>query len=134
MGDFKRLLHLRCGMSKNVGVATGGRSVHIARVREQTGRAPKEFDAGALLFGLEDFYHCIEIFIRLFKGGSFRSYIPIVESIKRSAQLFDELEGGADAVLRVLHALGAIIPGANGRADAERIGEAIAKGVPINDG
>src|SRR5439155_4055915 len=54
--------------------------------------------------------------------------------IKGSAQLFDELKGGVDAVLRVLHALGAIIPGANGCADAERIGKAVAKGVPINDG
>ena len=53
LGDFERFLHLRRGVGKDVGVAAGGRAVHVARVAEQIGGAPEQLDAGALLLFLE---------------------------------------------------------------------------------
>ena len=56
-----------------------------------------------------------------------------MEGIEWRAQLFDELKGRPGAVLRILDALSAVVPGANRRARAERVGEAVAESMPIND-
>ena len=53
LGDFEGLLHLRRGVGEDLGVAARGRTVHVARIAEQVGRAPEQLDAGPLLFFLE---------------------------------------------------------------------------------
>jgi hypothetical protein len=55
---------LRSSEGKSVGIATGGGPVQVAAIAEQVGRAPQQFDAGALLFFFEHTRHGIEILIR----------------------------------------------------------------------
>ena len=65
LGDFERLLHLGRGEGEHVGIAAGGRAVHVARIAEQVGRAPQQLDAGPLLLFLEHLDDRVEIAIRL---------------------------------------------------------------------
>ena len=132
VGDFQRLLHLRCGVGKHVRVATGGRAMDVARMREQTGRAPKQFDAGALLFLFQHLDDRIEIFVGFPQVLAFGRHVAVVKGVKRRAELLDEFKRHPRAVLRVLHRVRAVVPRAQRRPDAERIGQWIAKRVPIN--
>ena len=50
------------------------------------------------------------------------------------AELFHELEGNLDTFLSVFDRLTTVIPGAERRADTERIGQRIAESVPVNHG
>jgi hypothetical protein len=55
MRDIHRLLHLRGGVSENVGVRAGGSALAVTRMGEEAGGAPEELLAGLLLrfFGEE---------------------------------------------------------------------------------
>src|SRR6266850_7353368 len=104
----------------------------IARMCEQAGSPPKQFDPGPLLLLFEHCDHGVEILIRVGEVFALRSNVPIVKCVKGGAQLFNELESSADPVLRILNRFGPIVPGANGCSNTERIGESIAEGVPVN--
>ena len=103
VGDFQRLLHLRRGVSEHVRVATGGRAVDVARMREQTSRAPKQFHPGALLFLFQHLDDRIQVFVGFPQVLAFGRDIAVVKGVKRRAELLDELKGHTRAVLGVLH-------------------------------
>ena len=132
VSDLNGLLGLRSGVGKGVGIAARGGAVHVARVGKQAGSAPEQFDAGALLFGLEHLGHGIEILVGGGKALALRRDVPIVKGVVWCAEFFDELEGGTNALLCVPDRLAAVIPGAQGRADTERVGQGIAEGVPVD--
>ena len=123
VGDFHRLLHLGRGVGVDIGVGAGGRSVEEAGIGEEAGGAPEKLDAGALLLLLEDGDDGVEVLVALGKGLPLGGDIAVVEGVVGGAQLLDKLEGVTDAVLGVLDGVGAVIPGADGRAGAEGIGE-----------
>ena len=132
--DFQRLLHLRGGKGEGVGVATGGRAMHEPRIGEQIGRAPEQFDAGALLLFFQHFDHRVEIRVGLAQVFAFRRDVAVVEGVKRRAELFDELEGRPGAVLGVGHGVRPVVPRADGCAHAEGVGQRVAEGVPVHHG
>ena len=132
--DFHRLLHLRRGKGEDIGIAARRRAVHVARMRKQIRRAPKQFDAGALLFFLQHFGDGVEILVGFGEGFAFRRNVAVVKAVKRRAELFDEFEGRAHAVLRVLDGFRAVVPGADHRARAERIAARAAERVPVDHG
>ena len=102
-GHLERFFHLGGGISKHVRVATGGRAVQVARVREQTGRAPKQLDAGAILLLLQHLDDCIKVLVGFAQVFAFGRDIAVVKGVKRGAQFFDEFKRHACPVLRVLH-------------------------------
>ena len=129
---FHRLLHLRGGVGKHIGVATRARAVDVTRIGKQIGRAPEQLDAGALLFLLQHFRHGVEILVRSRPAFCLPAPRRGRESIKRRAQFLDELKRHARAVLRVADGIGAVVPRALHRARAKRIAARAAKGVPVN--
>ena len=131
---LERLLHLRGGVGKDIGVWAGGCAVAKARVCKQIGGAPEELDSRALLLFLEDLHDRIEIFVRFRETCAFRRDIAIVKRVKGSAEFLDELEGDARPIAGVLHRVRAIIPRADGRARTERIAENVPERVPVGDG
>ena len=133
MGDFQRLLHLRAGEGEHVGVAARGRAVNEARIGKQVGRAPEQFDAGALLFGFQDLDDGVEIFVRLAQCPAFRRDIAVVKGVERRAEFLDELERDPRAVFGIGHRVRAVVPRADGGANAERVGAGAAERVPIDD-
>ena len=68
VGHFKRLLHLRGGVGKDIGVRAGRGAVHEARVCKQAGGSPEQLDARALLFFLEDLDDRVEVLVRFREG------------------------------------------------------------------
>ena len=125
LGHFERLLHLGGGVGKGLGVAARGRAVHVARIAEEIGRAPEQLDAGPLLLFFEHLDDGVEILVRLGEVRAFGRDVAIVERIERRAELLDELERDAGAVLGVLDRVAAVVPRPDGGAGAERIGERI---------
>ena len=71
-------------------------------MRKQIGRAPQQFDAGALLFLLQHLDDGVEILVGLGEVCAFRRDVAVVEGVEGRAELLDELEGDARAVLGVL--------------------------------
>ena len=63
-------------------------------------------------------------------GATSRSW----KAVERDAELLHELERDADAVLGVLDRVGAVFPGPDGAAGAERVAAGAAERVPVDDG
>ncbi len=132
-GHFERFLHLGGGEGERVGIGAGGGAVHVAAIAKEVGGAPEQLDAGALLFFLEHFHDFVEIAVCFGKRVAFGCNVAVVKRIERVAELLHELERHASAVFGVLDRVGAVLPGTNGRAGAERIGQRIAERVPVDD-
>jgi len=107
--------------------------VNEARIGKQVGRAPEQFDAGALLFLLHDFDDGVEIFVRLAQRLAFRRDVTVMKGIEWRAEFFDELERHPRAIFGIGHRVRAVVPRTNGGANAERVGAGAAKCVPIHD-
>ena len=133
MRHLDRLLYLRGRVGKNVRVATGRRAMNVARVREQTGGAPQQFDAGALLFLLEHPDHRIQVFVGFAQISAFGCNVAVVKRVKRRAELFHEFKRHPGAFLRHLHRVRAVLPGPDGRAHSEHVGQLSAERMPIGD-
>ena len=125
--------HLCGGKGKRVGIATRGRTMNEPRMGEEIGRAPQQFDAGALLFPFQDFDDGVEIFVGLAQRFAFRRDVAVMKGIERRAEFFNELERDPRAILGIGHRIGAIVPWPDRRAHPERIGERVAERVPIDD-
>ena len=130
---FHRFFHLRGGVGKHIRVATGGRAVRVARVHEQAGRAPKQFDTCAFLLLSEHFHDGIQVFVGRTEVPAFGGNVAVVKGVKRRAELFDKFEGDSRPFLRHLHRVAAVLPGPDGRADTEHVSQLRAEGVPIGD-
>ena len=100
---------------------------------KEIGRAPEQFDAGALLFLFEHLHDGIEIFVRLAQRPAFRRNVAVMKGIERRAEFFNELERDPRAIFGIGHRIGAIVPRPDRRAHPERIGERVAERVPIDD-
>ena len=70
--------------------------------------------------------------IRFRKGFPFRRHVAVVPAVIWRTEFFDELEGDANAFLRIAHRVGTVVPRPLHRARAERIAARPAKGVPIH--
>ena len=121
VSDFESFLHLSPGVGEDVGVATCGCAVHVARVDEKAGGAPEELDAGALLLFLEDLGNFVEGFVAFLEGAAFRRDVSIVKRVEGRAELFTELEETAHSLFRVLNRAVAHFPRTLGAAPAEHI-------------
>ena len=128
-----RLFHLRRRVRVYVGVAGGGGAVHETRVREHVGGAPEQFDAAAFLFFLEDVGDGVEDLVGVPQRGAFGGHVAVVERVVGGLQFFEQFERHAGTILGILDAVGAVVPGADGGAGAERIGAGAAEGVPVDD-
>ena len=67
--------------------------------------------------------------LRLGERFAFGGHVAVVEGVERGAELLDELERHAGAVLGVLDRVGAVVPGPHGTAGAERVGEPVPRNV-----
>ena len=132
VSHLQRLFHLRGGKGEDVGVAARAGAVHEARMREQIGRAPKQFDAGSLLLLFEHLGDRVEVLVRLGQRLTFGRDVAVMEGVVRGAQFFDELEGDTSTVLRVVDRVRAIVPRAQHRARAERVAARASERVPVN--
>ena len=133
VGDLHGLLDLGAGEGEDVEVRAGGRAVHVAGVGEEVGRAPEQLDAGPCLFVLEDLDDLVEVGVALLEVVALGGDVAIVERVERGAELLEELEGDLGLALGVGDRVGAVVPGPQRRADAERVGERIAERVPVDD-
>ena len=131
LGHFQGLFDLGGGEGEGVGVATGGRAVHVARIAEQVGGAPEQLDAAAVLLLLEHLDHRVEVLVGLGQRGALGGDVAVVEAIERCAELVDELEGHGHAVDRIFDRVGRPFPGPPHRARSERVAARAAKRVPI---
>ena len=129
-----RLLHLRAGMGKHLGVAGSRGAMRVARMRKQVGCSPQQLDAGALLFFLEHLGDGIEVAVRFGKVATFRRNVAVVPAVIRCAKFFDELKGHAHALLGILETLGAVIPRTLHRRSTKGVAAIATEGVPIHDG
>ena len=89
--------------------------------------------AGALLLFLEHLDDGVEVAVGLAQVLAFGRDVAVVEGVEGRAELFQELEGHAHAGLGHLHRVGAVLPRADGGADAEHVGELAANRVPVGD-
>ena len=125
------LLDLRRRVGEHVGVGARRRAVDVARVAEQRRRAPQQLDARAFLLLLEDGRDGVQVAVGFREGLAFRGHVAVVEGVERRAELLEELEGDAGALLRVLDRRGAVVPGPEHGAGAERVRARAAEGVPV---
>jgi hypothetical protein len=133
VGDLEGFLDLSGGVGERLGVATGGGPMHETRMGKQAGRAPEQSHPGPLLLLLEHPDNRVQVPIGLAQGPAFGRNVPVVERIKRSAQLFEEFKGDPDAGLGHFHRVSAVFPGAHGGAGAEHVGQLPPDRVPISD-
>ncbi len=126
-------LHLGRGIGEHVGIAARGSAVDKAAIAEQVRGAPQQLDAGARLLLLQHADDLVEVGVGVAQRGAFGGHVAVVEAIKRHAELFHELEGDADALAGHVHGIGAVFPGPDGAAGAERIAALAAEGVPVAD-
>ena len=134
LGGLERVTDLAGAVGEHVGVGRGARALRIARVGEETGGAPEELLAGALLVGLELLGDAGEVGVRLGQGLAFRRDVAVVEAVEVDLALLEELEEDRDTAEGVVEGVGTVIPGHEGRAGAERIGKAVAHHVPVGRG
>src|SRR5207248_6120508 len=85
----------------------------------------------ALLFLLQHGHHLVKNGVSLLERLALRGHVAVVEAVVRHAELFHELEGDADALDRHLDRVGAVLPGADGAARAERVGPRAAESMPV---
>ena len=107
--------------------------MHVARIGEEVGGAPEQLDAGPGLFVLEDLDDLIEIGVALLEVVAFGGDVAIVERVERGAELLEELEGDLGLALGVRDGVGAVVPGPQRGADAERVGENVTERMPVDD-
>ncbi len=105
----------------------------VAGIAEQVGRAPEELDAGPLLLFLEDLHHGVEVLVGFGQRGALGGDVAVVEAIEGNAELLEELEAHADAVLGVLDGVGLALPGPQHGARPEGIAAGAPHRVPIGD-
>ena len=134
VGDFHGLLDLRGGEGEDVEIGAGGRPVHVAGIGEEVGGAPEQLDAGPCLFVLEDLDDLVEVGVAFLEVVAFGGDVAIVKGVEGRAELLEELEGDLGLALGVGDRVAAVVPGTQRGADAERVGERITEGVPVNDG
>src|SRR5258705_5695942 len=73
VSHFERFFDLRRRVGEDIGVAACSRAVNKARVDEQAGSSPKQFDTSSLLLLLEHLDYRVEITIRLLECSAFGS-------------------------------------------------------------
>ena len=134
LGGLERVADLAGAVGEHVGVGRGARALRVARVGEETGGAPEELLTGALLVGLQLLRDAGEVRMRLGEGLAFGSDVAVVEAVEVDLALLEELEEHRDATQGVVEGVGAVIPGHEGGAGAERVGEAVAHHVPVGRG
>ncbi len=98
LGDFHGLLHLRRGVGEDLRIGIGRCARHVARVREQIGGAPQQFDAGVGLQLLGEFGDAVQIRVALTEVATFGSDIAIVEAPVIDTELGVEFKGRAHGV------------------------------------
>ena len=132
--DLHGLLDLGAGEGEDVEIGAGGRAVHVAGIGEEVGGAPEQLDAGPCLFVLEDLDDLIEVGVALLEVVAFGGDVAIVERVEGSAELLEQLEGDLGSALGVGDRVGAVVPGPQGGADSERVGENVTERMPVDDG
>ena len=83
--NFQCLFHLRGGKCENVGIAARTGSVHKARMGEEIGRAPKEFDAGSLLLFFQGFGDRVKVLVRLGQRLALGRDVAVMPGVVRGA-------------------------------------------------
>ena len=131
--DLHGLLDLGAGEGEDVEIRAGGRAVHEAGIGEEVGGAPEQLDAGPRLFVLEDLDDLIEVGVAFLEVVALGGDVAIVERVEGGAELLEELEGDLGLALGVGDRVAAVVPGPQRRADAERVGERVTEGMPVDD-
>ena len=134
LGGLERVADLAGAVGEHVGVRRGARALRVARVGEETGGAPEELLAGALLEGLQLLGDAVEVRVRLGERLAFRRDVTVMEAVEVDLALLEELEEDRDATKGIVEGVGAVIPRHEGGAGAERVGEAVAHHVPVGRG
>src|SRR5208337_1247714 len=75
----------------------------------------------------------VEVGMTFLERRALRRDVPVVERVKRGSQLLEKLEGHLGLALGVGHRVAAIVPGTVCRTHSERIGQCVAKRVPVDD-
>ncbi len=132
LGDFEAFFDLGGGVGEDIGVTAGGGAVHEARVGEEAGGAPEQFDAGVVLQFFEFLDHLVEVAVAFREGAAFRGDVAVVEGVVRGAEFFAELEHDAGAFDGHGNGIGAVFPGAVPGAGAEHVGAHTPHGVPVD--
>ena len=128
---FQRLLHLRGGIGKDLRIAAGGGTMHIAGIAEQVGRAPEKLDAGAFLMQFQARGHRIEMAIRLRQCFPFGSHIAVVEAVKPDAEFLHELKRHLHPGQSPFQRVAAGFPGAEHGRRTEGIAAGAAERMPV---
>jgi hypothetical protein len=113
LGDIQGLLHLRGGVGEDVGVGVRRCAAHVARVREEVGRAPEEFHAGGFLERLGVGDDLVEIAVRLGERAALGRDVAVMEAPERRADFLEELEGRVHAHLGDGDWVGTLLPRAD---------------------
>ena len=131
--DLEGFLHLSSGVGEDMGIGIGGGAAHIARIREEVGRAPEEFDAGGFLQRLGVGHERIEMLVGLGERAALGRNVAVVEAPERRADFLKKFKRGVHPGLRDGDCVRTLFPRAHDRAGAERIAARAAKAVPIRD-
>ena len=133
MCDLHRLLHLGRRVGEDLGVGAGGRSVHVAGIREQVGRAPEQLLAGPLLVREQPVGDGVEVCVALGERRPLGRHVAVVKAVEVAAELLEELEGHVHSRQRRLERIAVLLPGADHRAGAEGVEARAAESVPVGD-
>ena len=119
------------GEGEGVGIGASGGPVHVARIAEQIGRAPKQPHAGPRHLLLDDLHHGVEVLIALGQRSALGGNVAVVKTEEWRAQLLHELEGHANAMNGVVYRVLDAFPGTEHGAGTEGIGAGTPHRVPI---
>ncbi len=128
---LQRRLDLHRRARHHVEIRVGRRAIHVARMREQIGRAPQQLDAGVGLTLLGDADHVLQIRLVLADGLRVRGQIHVVEAVIRNTEFGEKLERRIGLGLGPRQRVAAGVPRIGARARAERIGAVTAETMPI---
>ncbi len=118
----------------DIEVRVGRGTIHVARMREQVGRAPQQLDAGVGLALLGNAHHVLEVALVLSDVIGIRRQVDVVKAVVRHAELGEELERRIGLGFGTVQRGIAHIPRIRTRARAERIGAIAAEAVPVGHG
>jgi hypothetical protein len=131
--DLESLFDLGRCERKGVRVATGRSSVHVTRMNEVLGCAPKQADSGALHLALYEVHHLVEVLIGLAQRGAMGCEIPIVERIEGRPKFFAKFKKDRNTALGLIQGISfGSIPGTIPCPPAEHIAAVATHGVPIH--
>ena len=132
-GGFQCRFHLGAAVAHHRKVGVGRRSVHVAGMREEVGRAPEQLYAGGLLVLFGSLHNFLQVLFRFGHAVAFRGNIAVVEAVEGRRDLSKEFEGSVEASAGSIHGIAVIVPGKHPSARPKGIASGIGEGVPVGN-